>query len=174
MFTQTGPLSLLEPREHLMLAMIRAHPVAQRPTASRNAPLEEAKKALPAPSQNVDSAIFGGPRRNLVFVFLHNVIPAGADGPRPYRLRFGKDFGGKRRPLGAAISYFQITEEDKEKVHKFNVKMLPCLFIGYHQLAGVCRSGGILAMVQHQLEKATYARDVHVKRLNDKCFDERR
>ena len=60
------------------------------------------------------------------------------DGVRctPYEKRFGVEFRGPIIPMGAAVTYKPAYDKDKERCHKFGIKTLPAIFIGYVQQEG--------------------------------------
>ena len=58
-------------------------------------------------------------------------------GKTAYGKRFNKEFDGPIIPLGGAVGYLPITSTDKTKCHKLGTKLLPGIFIGYVQHAGV-------------------------------------
>ena len=58
--------------------------------------------------------------------------------PRPlgrwqtlYERRFAEPFKGPIIPFGAMVEYYPISSRDQSRLHQFDQKILPGIFIGY-------------------------------------------
>ena len=67
--------------------------------------------------------------------------------------------------MGADIIYKPINEKDQARCHRFGVKMLPGLFLGYEQQAGGGWSGDLWIVDQEEIAKAEHSYEVYPKRL---------
>ena len=70
------------------------------------------------------------------YTYLRNVKDLLSDGKTPYERRFGQPFKGPIIPFGSLVEYHPITEKDQSRIHQFEKKVLPGLFLGYALYAG--------------------------------------
>ena len=56
---------------------------------------------------------------------------SGQMGKTPYERRFGEPVKGPVIPFGAVVEYYPISARDKSRLHPFEKKVLPEIFIGY-------------------------------------------
>ena len=59
-----------------------------------------------------------------------------SDGKTPCERRFGQPFKGPIIPFGSLVEYHPITSKDQSRIHQFEKKVLPGLFLGYALHAG--------------------------------------
>jgi len=71
------------------------------------------------------------------YCFLRNATDVLNNNHTAYFNRFGEDFRGPVIPFGSHVEYHPITEKDKDRLHKYGGKVLPGIFMGCHQKAGV-------------------------------------
>ena len=55
---------------------------------------------------------------------------------KPYERRFGKPCKGPIIPFGSLVEYYPISAKDQSRIHQFEKKVLPGLFLGYALYAG--------------------------------------
>ena len=68
--------------------------------------------------------------------YLRNVTDLLSDGKTPYERRFGKPLKGPIIPFGSLVEYYPISAKDQSRIHQFEKKVLPGLFLGYALYAG--------------------------------------
>ena len=68
--------------------------------------------------------------------YLPNIQDLLSDGRTPYERRFGKPFKGPIIPFGSLVEYYTISAKDQSRIHQFEKKVLPGLFLGYALYAG--------------------------------------
>ena len=103
----------------------------------------------------------------MYFCFARNIHDVLVGGNTAYKNRFGIDFPQPANGLitfGAEVEYKPISQKDLERLHSCGKKRLPRLFIGYHQQEGGGWSGDVEVIDWEELEQATEARSVKVKR----------
>ena len=101
------------------------------------------------------------------FTFLRNIQDLWSDGKTPYERRFGEPFKGPIIPFGSLVEYYPISAKDQSRIHQFEKKVLPGLFLGYALYAGGIWKGDILVTDIEELETMD-ASEIHSKRLNAK------
>ena len=84
---------------------------------------------------------------------------------KPYERRFGEPFKGLFFPFGSLVEYYLITA--KERIHQFEKKVLPGLFLGYALYAVRVWKGNTMVADIEELETMD-ASEIHSKRLNAK------
>ena len=67
-----------------------------------------------------------------------------ADGKTPSERRFGGPFKGPVIPFGAMVEYYPISSRDQLRLHQFDQKVLPGIFIGHALIVGGIWKGDIL------------------------------
>ena len=70
------------------------------------------------------------------YCYLRNVQDLLADGKTLYERRFGEPFEGPIILFGAMVEYYQISARDQSRLHQFDKKVLPGIFLGYELIAG--------------------------------------
>ena len=63
--------------------------------------------------------------------YLRNVTDLLSDGKTPYERRFGQPFKGPIIPYGSLVECHPITAKDQSRIHQFEKKVLPGLFLRY-------------------------------------------
>ena len=59
-----------------------------------------------------------------------------SDVKTPYERRFGQPFKGPIIPFGSLVEYYPISAKNQSRIHQFEKKVLPGLFLGYALYAG--------------------------------------
>ena len=101
------------------------------------------------------------------YTYLRNVTDLLSDGKTPYERRFGQPFKGPIIPFGSLVEYHPITAKDQSRIHQFEKKVSPGLFLGYALYAGRIWKGDVLIADLEELETMD-ASEIHSKRLNAK------
>ena len=84
--------------------------------------------------------------------YLRNVTDLLSDGKTPYERRFGQPFKGPIVPFGSLVEYHPITAKDQSRIHQFEKKVLPGLFLGYALYAEGIWKGDVLIADLEELE----------------------
>ena len=100
----------------------------------------------------------------MCYCFLRNVQDILTDGNTAYRERFDTDYKGPQIPFGASCEYAPSSDQDRAKLHQFGTKVLPGVFMGYHQKAGGSWSGDLLVCDLDEIGEADNPRDIYIKR----------
>ena len=77
----------------------------------------------------------------------------------------GEPFKGPIIPFGSLVEYYPISAKDQSRIHQFEKKVLPGLFLGYALDAGKIRKGDVLVADIEELETMD-ASEINSKRLN--------
>ena len=101
------------------------------------------------------------------YTYLRNVTDLLSDGKTPYERRFGQPFKGPLIPFGSLVEYHTRTAKDQSRIHQFEKKVLPGLFLGYALYAGGIWKGDVLIADLEELETMD-ASEIYSKRLNAK------
>ena len=102
------------------------------------------------------------------YTYLRNVTDLLSDGKTPCERRFGQPFKGPIIPFGSLVEYHHpFTAKDQSRIHQFEKKVLPGLFLGYALYARGISKGDVLVADLEELETVD-ASEIHSKRLNAK------
>ena len=101
------------------------------------------------------------------YTYLRNVTDLLSDGKTPYERRFGQPFKGPIIPFGSLVEYHPISAKDQSRIHQFEKKVLPGLFLGYALYAVRIWKGDIMVADIEELE-AMDASEIYSERLNAK------
>ena len=85
----------------------------------------------------------------------------------PYERRFGEPIKSPVIPFGAMVEYYQISARDKSRLHPFEKKVLPGIFIGCVLYAEGIWKGDIFVANIEELEKID-ASEIYRRRINAK------
>ena len=100
-------------------------------------------------------------------IHLRNIQDLLSDGKTPHERRFGQPFKGPIVPFGSLVEHHPITAKDQSRIHQFEKKVLPGLFLGYALYArGIWKSDVLIADLE-ELETMD-ASEIYSKRLNAK------
>ena len=70
------------------------------------------------------------------YTYLRNVTDLLSDGKTPYERRFGQHLKGPIIAFGSLVGYYPISAKDQSRIHQFEKKVLPGLFLGYALYGG--------------------------------------
>ena len=70
------------------------------------------------------------------YCYLQNIHGKLSDGKTPYERRLGMPFNGPVIPFGAMVEYHPISAKDQSRLHQFDSKVFPGIFLGYALCAG--------------------------------------
>ena len=101
------------------------------------------------------------------YCYLRNIQDFLSDGKAPYERRFGMSFDGPVTPFGARVEYYRISAKDQSRLHQFEAKVLPGIFLGCALYAGWIWKGDIMVADIEELEEMD-ASELHARRLNAK------
>ena len=101
------------------------------------------------------------------FTYLRNIQDLLSDGKTPRERRFGEPFKGSIIPFGSLVEYHPFSAKDQSRIHQFEKKVLPGLFLGYALYAGGNWKGDVLIADLEELETVD-ASEIYSKRLNAK------
>ena len=104
------------------------------------------------------------------YTYLRNVKDLLSDGKTPYERRFGQPFKGPIIPFGSLVEFCPISAKDQSRIHQFEKKVLPGLFLRYALYAGGIWKGDVLVADREELETMD-ASEIYSKRLNAKRGD---
>ena len=96
---------------------------------------------------------------------LRNVSDLSSYGKMLYNRRFGQPFKGPIIPFGSLVEYHLTTAKDQSRIHQFDKKVLPGLFLGNALYAGGMWKNDVLVADLEELE-TTDASEIYSKRLN--------
>ena len=99
--------------------------------------------------------------------YLRNIQDLLSDWKTPFERRFGQPFKGPIVPFGSLVQYHPKTATDQSRIHQFEKKILPGLFLGYALYAGGIWKGDVLVADLEELETMD-ASEIYSKRLNAK------
>ena len=98
---------------------------------------------------------------------LRNVQDLLADGKTQCERRFGEPFKGPLIPCGAMVEYHPTSPKDQARIHQFDKKALPGIFLGHTLIADRVWKGDILTADLEDLEKLD-ASEIYPRRINAK------
>ena len=101
------------------------------------------------------------------YCFLRNIQDLLSDGRTPYERGFGMPFNGPVIPSGAMVEYHPISAMDISRLHQFDSKVFPGIFLGYALYAGGIWKGDIVVADDEELEEMN-ASELHARRLTAK------
>ena len=99
------------------------------------------------------------------YCLLRNVFDILAGSLTAWHKRFGEAFSGPITPFGAEVRYKPISKEDKMRLPKYGDKLLPGIFVGYHQRSGGGWTGDLLVIDQEEIDTADFRSEIIIKRL---------
>ena len=105
------------------------------------------------------------PEASRCYCFLHCVSTIQSNGSTAYETRFGAPFAGPRYRFGCAVNYRPSNEEDQHRLHSFEGRMLPGLFVGYYQEVGGGWNGNLFVVDVEKLMKHHHPSHVPVARV---------
>ena len=86
------------------------------------------------------------------YTYLRNVTDLLSDGKTPYERRFGQPFKGPIIRFGSLVEFYPISAKDQSRIHQFDKKVLPGIFLGYALYAGGIWKGDIMVADVEDLE----------------------
>ena len=99
------------------------------------------------------------------YCFLRNIQDLLSDGKTPFERRFEMPFDGPVIPFGAMVENHFISAKDISRLHQFEAKVLPGIFLGYVLFSGGIWKGDIMVADIEELEEMN-ASELHTRRLN--------
>ena len=97
------------------------------------------------------------------YCYLRDVQDLLADGKTPYESRFGEPFKGPVILFGAMFEYHPISAKDQSKLHHFDKKVLPGIFLGFVLFAESVWKRDIMVADIEEPENLE-ASEIHVRR----------
>ena len=101
------------------------------------------------------------------YCYLQNIQDLLSDGKTPFERRFGIPLNGPVIPFGAVVEYHPISSKDQSRLHQFEAKVLPGMFLVYALFAVGIWKGDIMVADIEELEEMD-ASELHARRLNAK------